>query len=751
MDSLFLHILNMSIAASWMILAVLILRVFLKKAPRWVNVLLWGLVAVRLVCPYVLESPVSLMPDSVGSGDLVRQWTDDYIGDIDIYHSGSAYYDAAIGAGREPIYAGEDGYYVVTKQDQLGEPDTVENTVVPVLSIVWVTGVAVMLFYAAFSYLRLRKQVAASVRIQNGIWICDDIQTPFILGIVKPRIYIPSGTDEAQLSYIIAHENAHLKCHDHWWKPLGFLVLALHWFNPLVWVAYIMLCRDIELACDEKVIRDLSHSDAIAYSKALLSSSVSRRVVMVCPLAFGEVGVKERVKRVLNYKRPAFWVIIAAIISCLAVAACFLTNPTISVDDRLAVFLDCEIASHHQNENSKDYFCCLDWEVVGEEKDGNTTTLYMWVLYREYSDAETIDSAAHTFTAITVENKDGAYDLVEYWIPSDGAYYDDSVREKVPMKLWYRAMDSQRYIKQQSDKLDKMAKEHFKNAGDESLIPQGDLETAISEAILAHNLADKEDGCFYVESHVLLADEGNSSTPSFGADDQADEITVYLLVLHEKYSTYGNELESVGGTYIPTAITFSVNESGEYIMKEYWEPGVGSDYAKDIRAKFPGAAAEDALLNDQEYVGDLEAQNRNKALMYLNQMGSLDVRIADLLDLIQSFPETSSDPNDYMDAHAKEYKELMNYGQYTLRYCFTEFLSGNQTDLRGQIMASLCKDIMHSWGEVYPANDKDALTGQDWFDAFYMDVKEQDKRTSREELEAHYPAAFLVLSMDSAN
>lgn len=329
MSSLFLKIVNMSIAASWLILAVILLRVVLKKAPKWINVLLWGIVAVRLICPFSFESSVSLIPDSIGNGELVSQWADDYIGEIDIYHPDSIYYDAAIGAGREPISDGEGGYYVVTKHDQLGEPDTIENTVVPVLAVVWVAGIGTMFFYAAISYIRLRNKVGASIHLRDNIWICDDIQTPFILGCFKPKIYIPSGTAEAQLFHIIAHENAHLKRRDHWWKPLGFIVLAVHWFNPLVWVAYILLCRDIELACDEKVIRELNQSESIAYSEALLSCSMDRRMVMVCPLAFGEVGVKERVKRVLNYKKPAFWIVVVAVLASIVVGVCFLTNPKV--------------------------------------------------------------------------------------------------------------------------------------------------------------------------------------------------------------------------------------------------------------------------------------------------------------------------------------------------------------------------------------------------------------------------------------
>lgn len=309
MDALFLKIINMSIAASWLILAVILLRIVLKKAPKWINVLLWGIVAVRLLCPISFESSLSLVPNA------------------------------------EPI---PQDIFMMEPSENHESPvfDPVENSNLPDVPSVsvdasieqiqwksvfatfgWIFGIGAMLIYAAISYILVRCKIKASLHLRDNIWICDDIQTPFILGAVKPRIYIPSGTDEAQLPHIIAHENAHLKRRDQWWKPLGFLVLTIHWFNPLVWVAYILLCRDIELACDEKVIRELNQSESIAYSEALLSCSVNRRTVMVCPLAFGEVGVKERVKRVLNYKKPAFWIVVVAVIASVVLAVCFLTNP----------------------------------------------------------------------------------------------------------------------------------------------------------------------------------------------------------------------------------------------------------------------------------------------------------------------------------------------------------------------------------------------------------------------------------------
>ena len=327
MSDLFLKIIDMSISASWLALAVLLLRLILKKAPKWVNVLLWGIVAVRLICPFALESSVSLIPDSVGNGEFVSEWADDYIGDIDTHYSGSDYYDAAVGAGREPISDGAGRYYVVTKHDQLGEPATIENTVVPVLSVVWAAGIIVLALYTAASYWHLRRKVSEAVILRDNIYQSENVASPFVLGIIKPKVYLPYNMDEQDLSHVVAHEQAHIRRRDHWWKPLGFFLLTIHWFNPLMWLAYVLLCRDIELACDEKVIQELGNEQRADYSQALVSCSVNRPMIAACPLAFGEVGVKERVKSVMNYKKPAFWVIVVSVITCAVVAICFLTNP----------------------------------------------------------------------------------------------------------------------------------------------------------------------------------------------------------------------------------------------------------------------------------------------------------------------------------------------------------------------------------------------------------------------------------------
>jgi len=283
----------------------------------------------------------------------------------------------------------------------------------------------------------------------------------------RPRIYLPSVMAEADMGYVIAHEQAHLRRKDHWWKPLGFVLLTVYWLNPLLWLAYILLCRDIELACDERVIRHMGADGKKSYSDALINCSAPRRMVAACPLAFGETGVKDRIKSVLNYKKPTFWAMIAAAVIGVAVVLCFLTDPSGNrLDAQLQVLIDCEIANHNQSDKSGDNFCCVDWEVLGTKRTGNRLTVYLWAFYQEYSydnDNNGIkeECGSHIPVAITVEKDDGSYTMVEYWMPRDGSYWVQDIRDKFPVYLWGKATDSQRYVKEQKADCDRMAEEHF--------------------------------------------------------------------------------------------------------------------------------------------------------------------------------------------------------------------------------------------------------------------------------------------------
>lgn len=326
MSTLFMQVLHLSLISIWLIGAIVLLRLVMKKAPRWIVCSLWALVAVRLLCPFSLESTFSLVP-KYASDQAIADWADDYVGEVNFFHDNTEEFDAAVAAGRDPIAAGEDSYYVATGEDGLEEPDTIMTTLVPVLSWIWLAGMVVLFIYAILSYLRLRRQVRTAVKLQNSVWICDEVHSPFILGVLRPRIYLPSNLSEIEMGYVIAHEEAHLKRHDHWWKPLAYLLFILYWFNPFIWIAYVLFCRDIELACDERVIRNMDLENKKEYSRILLSCSIPHRAITICPLAFGEIGVKSRIKNVLNYKKPTFWIVLLAVIASVIVGVCFLTDP----------------------------------------------------------------------------------------------------------------------------------------------------------------------------------------------------------------------------------------------------------------------------------------------------------------------------------------------------------------------------------------------------------------------------------------
>ena len=310
MDDVFLKLVNLSISASWLILAVLVLRVVLKKAPKWVMPLLWGVVALRLVCLFSIESALSLIPSAETIPSEIVTET------------------------REPVL------YEQATLDIVTNPTLPSAAEVPVgvsrqqaqvdfniYSILWLAGMAALLVHALVSAEKLKRKLATAILLRDNIYESEFVDSPFVFGVVKPNIYLPMHMDEGTAAYVIAHERAHLARRDHWWKVLGYLVLALHWFNPLVWVVYILFCRDIELACDEKVVKGLDGAARADYSQALLSCAAPKRAVAACPLAFGEGNIKMRVKSALHYKKPAFWVAAAAVLAVVIVAVCFLTNP----------------------------------------------------------------------------------------------------------------------------------------------------------------------------------------------------------------------------------------------------------------------------------------------------------------------------------------------------------------------------------------------------------------------------------------
>ena len=472
MTKFFLNVVNMSISAGWIVLAVLLLRLLLRKAPKWITVLLWAMVGVRLICPVTLESVMSLIPSAETISITENAPRPNF-------ESGVSVIDTQVNE-----YLNSHYYEGVTRQEGNFEHLT------EIFALVWIIGIAVMLLYTAISYFRLKRKIGTAVLLRDNIDQSENVVSPFVLGLIKPKIYLSFQLNERDVKHVVAHEKAHIRRGDHLWKPLGFLLLSLHWFNPLMWLGYILLCRDIELACDEKVIRDFDVEQKANYSQALLNSSTNRRIIAACPLAFGEVGVKGRVKSVLNYKKPAFWIIVVAILACAAVAVCFLTNPPTKLDDELSVFIDAEIAGHNGGkENSGGIFSAVHYKVLGIDRSLNRVTVYLWGMYQEYSceNGEIVEkSGARSPVVITAKptGKHGHYQLVEYWQPRDGSYYEEDIRDKFPWYLHGKALDSQRYVDEQEEFCRKAAEECFAD----SLSPVGgaDAPTKLTKYLIGN-------------------------------------------------------------------------------------------------------------------------------------------------------------------------------------------------------------------------------------------------------------------------
>ena len=366
MENLFLTIVNMSITATWVVLAFTVLRPLLKKVPKWVNCFLWGIVALRLCLPFSLESVFSLIPTT----ETIP---------TNITTSAKPQIDTGVGVVNSVVNP-------VISESFTPDPSYSANplqVIVGVASYIWVVGLVLMVIYCAVSYIMLKRKVSASVHYNNNIYYCDNIETPFILGVLKPKIYIPSGVNESDLQFILEHEKSHIKRKDYLIKPISFLILSVYWFNPAIWLWYILLCRDIESACDEKAIKFYDNEYKKLYSTALLNCSTQKRIIMACPVAFGETGVKQRIKSVLNYKKPAFWVVGVAIVLTTFLTIFFATNPVKDIENEDIENKDNEIQSQnytYATENTGDFTHIKDnyyYAVIDNTLEYHGLGLYM--------------------------------------------------------------------------------------------------------------------------------------------------------------------------------------------------------------------------------------------------------------------------------------------------------------------------------------------------------------------------------------
>lgn len=579
MESVFLHLLNMSITAGWLVLAVVFLRLVFRRAPKWIHCLLWALVAVRLLCPVSVESVLSLIP----SAETVS--ADNFLYDVPAIYSGVPVVDAVVNPIISNNFAPEPANSVNPMQ-----------AVSILASYVWVAGMVAMLLYTVITTLRLRRRVREAAYVRENVWQCDRIATPFILGVFHPRIYLPTllGAEEARS--VMAHEQAHLARRDHWWKPLGFLLLTVYWFNPLLWVGYILLCRDIEAACDERVVRDMDADGRKEYSRVLLACSAPRHLVTACPLAFGETGVKSRIRSVLNYKKPAFWLVLAAVVATIAAAVCLLTNPKTTISDDLDAFLSRAIIDHNRGEHTGDAYPTEAHTVFGCRKAFGRTTVYGMVLYEEYYRDEDgtlqVQSGIHAPTILTVgKDADGNYTLLDYWIPRDGEDYARDIRDYFPARHRGKALDTDGYYNAHHSATYQKAREYFEP-----------WQAALTWAILTQNRVEDSADVYATEAHRI-----------YGVDSGENVVTVYALVRYQEYVLADGTLTERSGSQMPVAVTFTKNVD-TYDLLEYWTPA--DDWGASIRETFPEHLWEQALDYANYPTEQLKAECLAKANAY---------------------------------------------------------------------------------------------------------------------------------------
>lgn len=724
LSEVFLKIINMSISASWLVLAVLLLRLVLKKAPKWVSVLLWGFVAVRLICPFSIESMLSLIPSAeTVSPEIMMDWTPEI-------STGIGSVDTVI----NPIITKTFAPQPLASANPL-------QILIPVAAIVWLAGTAAMLLYTAVSYFLLRKKVATAVLLRNNIYQSENVASPFVLGIIKPKIYLPFHMDGQNLEHVIAHEQAHILRKDHWWKPLGFLILALHWFNPLLWLGYVLLCRDIELACDEKVISKMDNASKADYTQALVACSVNRRSIAACPLAFGEVGVKERVKSVMHYKKPAFWIIIAAVVTCIVVAVCFLTNP----------------------------------------KDISSGTIP--------------DIHSHTYVVEEVTYEDGMYSFTVVAGENSPIY---AINEE--MVLASLNQDGEESTWEQLGKLEEttLTKESFDDLFKTSGLGK-EKENAKSirkNTVKAWRLSRKQEVLYYVlqqKNGDLYLAYGYQAPDQSADPGSFEEHIRWLFKLSIDTSGMSGMVAKSGDDTIPMVSFPKGTMIKDYVGSVYWltiNPGedelapftvwrdgeevhgiytaYDAETFEPIKHFIPsGLAAQTYLFQNADptrgYIVLATFSTQPNAQIYAFGAKFIDAdpdnsKLLSLVSEIAYNPDcaASSNPFTYIEAKRSRYNEILTYGSKAVNV-FVEQLRAGEDGLQGYIMAVACADITgigdkdlgadwataQQWLALYDKMKNNAVVGGvDNVNALYGEVKLTDSVSDSQE-SSYQVSAFL--------
>ena len=668
----FPRLINLSAIASIVILFVLAVRLILKRAPKIFSYALWAIVLIRLLVPVHIPSPISAIP--------VTQTTN----------------SAEINAALPPLdfeTPGDRQENSLSLQQSI-EKDTpyvhVSHSLEPTgyLAIAWLAGMGVMVLYSCLSYWKIKKKVRISVLLRDNIFIADDIGSPCVIGFGLPNIYLPNGLSEKEQEYIILHEQHHIKRLDHIVKGLAFVALTIHWFNPLVWVAFVLACKDMEMSCDEAVIRKLGSDVRADYSASLLTLATGHRIIAGTPLAFGEGDTKGRIKNLAKWRQPVFLTVVIGIFVCLLAGVLLLTNPIENTGDESGVtyytgtVVDSAMSVVNEGDREGRSYITLACD------DGEDRLFWMAKNY-EKPDVDLI----------------GQYVIVRGKIESGTGLLvatNISISEK-----------------------------EFAES----------LEEAINRCILDHNYSPRYEGMLQVASFVQLSSENEGITSVESDMKLIEKTTVYGLAYHQVFRLENDILVEEGGSHIPVVLTFAYDATEGFTLTEYWEPRDGSNYAKDLKAKFNGRPWPDT----QKYIQQQMMNNYLQAMEYY-EVGT-DILINTLLDSVRAKAQFTLLEN-LIEGEDADVQILLHYSNETLQYCFSEFLNGKQTDARADVMAAICKKIISDWGEPLLMIDSNPpMTAQEWFDFYLEQALKHFGEMEQDELIEKYPATCVLLKL----
>lgn len=791
MSDLVQTLLARSISTSWLVLAVLVLRLLLRQAPKWTRPLMWGLVGMRLVMPFSIKSPLSLLPRTTSApGATIPQ-------PVPLPNPAPAVAPAVP----------QSGHGIVPQVQEMGEAAfSGEEWMV----LIWLVGVVVLLSYALVTYCRLRLRLRTAVLLKDNIYETEQLGAPFVVGVLRPKIYLPFDLGQEEQRYVLLHEQAHLHRHDHWWKPAAFLLLAVYWCNPLLWVAYTLLCQDIELACDERAIRDLNQEQRVDYSQSLLNCSMPHRQLAVCPLAFGEVGVKERVQHVLHYKKPAFWLILTAVAVCVVVAVCFLTDPKPYQAVILAngqLYYQTDLAFQQLPEGAEEIGTLKgtthqDRGLPTEELYGvNLNEKYPGCMLYQCPDAPATiyledsgegylpfqaDADSQPFDGIDYQGLapdqevSGDRDLLLLADDTDIQIHTTYTPMGVEICIGLRSIDGTEYVETAKGGSVQTTIQDLPAGTYQIFVRNVSKEDAVKVGVWnflpmkpAAWVAHREQGVAYaVEKwgdRWTNPDEpnigGERTMPEFpGVSFQWTEGTVTAkdqqgrtTTLYEGmpvWSVYFADLNGDGMREICSTVSYGSGMIDERI--EVYDYAAGKHFELSNRGKRDYSLLEhDGLLmvDERDYQSDTVVAEKvlsleNGRLVLRDAAVAMDTGpIGSLLDTICSSPQESSSTAAYIAEHQAEYDQLIDMGEDTLVYCFREFLAGRGQGLYGAIMECACQDIMRAWGMQQEEVECVYGGAEEWFDLMAYQAANVRLKYTPQELKETFPAWYLLLEI----